>query len=257
MNSLFRFCQYIRHFLISGDEHSVHSPFLFYLYTTAINTDKQFYVFPKIESFRGKALKDKTTIAVTDFGTGKDRQRQIADIVSRSVTDSAKAQILFRLAWFTKAKTILELGTSLGFTTAYLASANVRSTVISLEGCPNLADYASHLHEKLHINNTRLYTGDIAQTLPLVLQTVSSIDLVFLDANHQYKPTLEYFDTLLPYIHEESIVVFDDIYWSPDMKRAWDTIIAREEVTISIDFFHFGVVFFRKNAPKQHFNLKI
>ncbi len=257
MNSLFRFCQYIKHFLLSGDEHSVHSPFLFYLYTTTIHTDKQFYAFSKIESFRNRALKDKTTIAVTDFGTGKDRQRHIADIVSRSVTDASKAQILFRLAWFIKAKTILELGTSLGFTTAYLASANTQSTVFSLEGCPNLAAYALRMHKRLNINNTRVYAGDIAKTLPSVIQTVSQIDLAFLDANHQYKPTLEYFEILLPYMHENSIMIFDDIYWSPDMKKAWDTIIAREEITISIDLFHFGIVFFRKNAPKQHFNLRI
>lgn len=256
MNFLFRFCQYIRHFLISGDEHSVHSPFLFYLYTTAIYTDKQFYAFSKIESFRSKALKDKSTIAVTDFGTGKNRKRLIAEIAAKSVTDSAKAQILFRLAWFIKAKTILELGTSLGFTTAYLASANVQSTVISLEGCPNLTDYASGLHKSLDISNIKLCTGNIAQTLPSVLKTLRSIDLVFLDANHQYKSTLEYFDLVLPYMHEKSIMVFDDIYWSADMKKAWDTIIAREEITISINLFHFGIVFFRKNAPKQHFNLK-
>lgn len=257
MNSLFRFFQYIRHFLISGDEHSVHSPFLFYFYTTAIKTDKQFYAFPKIEFFRSKALKDKTTITVTDFGTGKDRPRHVADIVSHSVTEASKAQVLFRLAWFIKAKTILELGTSLGFTTAYLASADSHSTVLSFEGCPELADYASRLHKRLNISNTRIVTGDITKTLPSVIREVPQIDLVFLDANHQYEPTLEYFELLLPHMHEGSIMIFDDIYWSKDMKKAWNSIIVREEVSISVDLFHFGLALFRKNAPKQHFNLKM
>lgn len=196
-------------------------------------------------------------VSVVDFGTGENRTRAIADIAVTSVTDQKKAQILFRLAWFLKAETILELGTSLGFTTAYLASANTRSQVTTMEGCPNLSSYASSLHDNLRISNVKLHTGDIGHILPMVLDKLSVIDLVFLDANHRYQPTLDYYEALLPYTSENSVMIFDDIYWSPDMKKAWDNIRKREEVTISVDLFHFGIIFFRKNAPKQHFNLRI
>ena len=101
-----------------------------------------------------------------------------------------------------------------------------------------------------------LVVGRFEDTLEAVLKKVGKIDFAFIDGNHRYDATMNYFHSLLPYTHAYSVLVFDDIYWSEDMKRAWEEIKNHSSVTLTIDLFWCGLVFFRKeNAEKQHFKL--
>lgn len=260
MNSLFRVFSFLKYYIKAGDEHAVHSPFLFYFYITAIYTQKQFYRFEYIEKLRKKALQNYSSIQVTDLGAGssklKGQVRKISDIAKTSTKNPQIGQLLFRLVWLSKSKNILELGTSLGFSTSYLASVDSQSQVITLEGCPEISKLAQQTFDKLNLKNISIIKGPIENTLDEALNKFKKLDLVFVDANHRYEPTLQYFNQILPYLHEDSIMVFDDIYWSEEMKQAWESIKNHDRVTISIDLFQCGVLFFRTNAPKQNYTLR-
>jgi predicted O-methyltransferase YrrM len=110
--------------------------------------------------------------------------------------------------------------------------------------------------EQLALSNVSLKIGNIDETLPKYLKGISNVCLVFFDANHRYEPTMRYFDLCLEKIGEDSIFIFDDIYWSKEMRQAWEEIKAHEAVRQTLDFYQIGIMMFRKTQPKQHFRLK-
>ncbi|MBK8365702.1 MAG: class I SAM-dependent methyltransferase [Bacteroidetes bacterium] len=166
------------------------------------------------------------------------------------------SQLIFRLVNFSNAKNIIELGTSLGITTLYISNAAKNGKVISLEGSTEIADLAKVNFQKMRSTNIEIVTGNFDTTLSGVLNKMQKVDLVYFDGNHRMQPTLEYFNLCLQKKTPDTVFIFDDIYWSREMKSAWDTIIQNKEVTISIDLFKLGIVFFRSGIPKQHFQLK-
>jgi len=161
--------------------------------------------------------------------------------------------MLFRTVHFTKSINVLELGTSLGITTAYLAKANSKSQIISFEGSEEVAEIAKNNFKKLKINNIKIILGDIDKTLENIIYYKDKIDFVFIDANHQYYAVIQYFNKIMPKLDENSVLVIDDIYWSPQMTRAWNEIKQHSAVVSTIDLFHLGFVFFNKNLPRKHY----
>lgn len=148
------------------------------------------------------------------------------------------------------------MGTSLGISTLYQAKADGRARVITLEGCPEIAAVAQENFKRLKANNIELMTGNFSTTLPQALRKMQRIDYVFFDGNHRKTATLNYFHEALKYAHEGSVFVFDDIYWSQEMMEAWEEIKAHPQVTLTIDIFYMGIVFFRKEqVTKEHFSL--
>ncbi|HEU0137328.1 MAG TPA: class I SAM-dependent methyltransferase, partial [Flavobacterium sp.] len=77
------------------------------------------------------------------------------------------------------------------------------------------------------------------------------------DGNHQKVATLRYFDLLLPTVTNDSVWIFDDIHWSRDMEDAWEEIKAHPKVTVTIDTFQWGIVFFRKEQRKEDFFVRV
>lgn len=249
------------HKLRSGDAYSIHSPFLFEFYNQTVAYNKHFYSFVELKSLRNKLLQDQTELQIQDLGAGSQKTRsstrQVRDIVKNSGKQEFVAQFLFRLINHLKPRTSLELGTSLGLTSLYLASVDSKHKVYTLEGCAATCNYAQQLFRKQKKSNVTSVLGNIDVVLPQVLDEMKVLDFVFFDANHTYEATLKYFKWCKERAHDDTVFVFDDIYWSKGMKAAWVEICADQDVMISIDFFYFGVLFFRKNQPKQHFYLKI
>lgn len=252
-----RFAAYLAR---SQSDRWLHSPFLFDLYSEVFKNDKSFYSFANIERLREDLKNDVTPITITDFGAGskkfKGNERRIKDIAKTALKPAKQCQQLFRLANFIRPSTIIELGTSLGITTAYLASANTAGEIITFEGCPEHLKIATGLWSKLHLTNISPQLGNIDETLKRHIQNCMNVDMVFFDANHRYKPTLEYFELCLSKIHEQSVFIFDDIHWSDEMFKAWNEIVAHSQVTVSIDLFHLGILFFDTSLSKQHFVLR-
>ena len=252
---------YLIHSTKSIRFHGIHSPFVYNLYHQIIGHTGTYYVFAAIEALRRQLVKNGRLIAVTDYGAGS----RVTDTATKSIAQIARiaanppciGQLLFRLVNFQQPATILEIGTSLGLTTAYLAAARTQTRVYTLEGCPATARLARANFEHLHLKNISLMTGNFETVLPEVLQAVPTLDFVFFDGNHRYEPTLRYFEWCLTKRTNASIFVLDDIYWSGEMTQAWRTICAHPEVTLSIDLFYVGLIFFRPHQPKQHFTIKI
>ena len=258
---MFQLLAYLRFWLRSGNAHGLHSPFIFGLYTSVVQHTGQYGPYAAIEARRRQLLASPASISVTDFGagshTGAGRQRRVADIARTAAKPRKLAQLLFRLVNYLRPATVLELGTSLGLTTAYLAAADSRSRVVTFEGCPNVAAVARDTFAALSLNNVEVVEGNLDHTLAPALATLGApVDFAFFDGNHRYEPTMRYFEQCLAHRTDQSVFVFDDIHWSEDMERAWETIQAHPDVRLTVDLFYIGLVFFRKNQPKQHFWLR-
>lgn len=263
-NSFFQIGAYLRYWLRSGNAHGLHSPFVYGLYTTVICHDGAFAAYARIEQRRQALLSSDEVLEVCDFGAGSrvvgagTRRRTVRDIARHAAKPSRLAQLLFRLVNHFRPATVLELGTSLGLTTAYLASAATRAHVLTCEGCPATAAVARATFAELGLGNVQVVEGNLDQTLPTTLTALGTtpLDFVFFDGNHRYEPTLRYFEQCLAQAHEDSVFVLDDIHWSAEMEQAWEAIKAHPAVTVTIDVFYMGLVFFRKKQPRQNFWLR-
>ena len=253
---------YLRFWLRSGNAHGLHSQFVFGLYTSVVRHTGTFGAYAPIEARRQQLLSSPASIRVTDFGagshTGAGRQRRLADIARTAAKPPHLAKLLFRMVNYFRPSTILELGTSLGLTTAYLAAADSHHRVVTFEGCSNVAATARETFAALQLSNVAIVEGNIDHTLvPALLALNAPVDFAFFDGNHRYEPTLRYFELCLAHRTDESVFVFDDIHWSAEMEQAWEVIKVHPEVTLTVDLFYIGLVFFRKNQPKQHFSLRV
>lgn len=258
--------KYLYFYLKAGNEQAVHSSFVYELYTLAIQSKKEYYAFSELENLRQELISDHTELEITDFGAGSkhaknknsSNKKSISEIARRSAITNKKAQLLFKLVEYFKPKTILELGTSLGISTLFMALAadNSKTQIITFEGCPQIAEKAKENFEELEQENIEIIIGNIDKTLQKNLPSLPSLDFVFLDANHRYEPTLNYFNQILEKCHNDTIIILDDIHWSEGMEKAWKEIIKNEKVTVSIDLFQVGLIFLRKEQPKQHFELR-
>ena len=251
---------YLKYIFRARDEHSLHSPFMFDFYLKVLQNQESAREFEAIEALREGLLKDGREIVITDFGAGskinKSNLRIIKDIARNSQKSPKLAQLFFKIIRYYNYSQIFDFGTSLGITTAYMASANPDAKIYTFEGCPQTAAIAQETFQKLQNQNVKTVIGDLNETLQVQLAKTNKIDFAFFDANHRYEPTVDYFEKCLAKAHEDSCFIFDDIYWSEGMKQAWEYIRNHPRSTITIDIFHVGIVFFRSKQPKQHFTLK-
>jgi len=245
----------------NGKGHGVHSPFVFDFIIHVLNDKKNYDCYSKIELLRKKLLNDNTNIEVEDFGAGSAvipfKNRIVKDIAASSLKKKKYAQLLFRIAKYYQSKNIIELGTSFGITTSYLASSNPDSKVFTFEGAHHIAKIASDNFTQLGLKNIKLIEGNFEKTLSVLNDKSDQIDLLFIDGNHRKKATLEYFDIFFKKSKSQSIFVFDDIHWSKEMEEAWNVIQQNDSVTLTIDLFFIGLVFFSKDFKvKQHFTIR-
>lgn len=255
--------KYLHYYLTAsnGKGHGVHSPFVFDFIQHVLNDKKNYPCYSIIEEKRKELLRSDTVIEVTDFGAGslviKTNKRVVKDIAASSLKPEKYAQLLFRMAQYYKPKTILELGTSFGISTAYLASANRTTGVYTCEGASAIAAVAKQNFDELGLQNIHLAEGDFARTLTPLLSHVRKIDLAFIDGNHRKEPTLEYFTKLLNHSTPSTILIFDDIHWSAGMEEAWEEIKQHPAVISTIDLFFIGLVFCNPDfKAKQHFTIR-
>jgi len=245
----------------NGKGHGVHSPFVFEFITKVLNDHHQYDAYAQVEGLRQKLLSDQTVLQIEDFGAGSavsnTKSRRMADIAKHAVKSRKYAQLLFRIVHHYQPAHILELGTSLGISTAYMARANPQATVVTGEGSSAIAAQALQHFRALDLQKIKLVQGNFDDTLPQLMAALPTIDLAFMDGNHRLEPTLRYFEQLLTKTTENSLVILDDIHWSEGMEQAWQQVKEHPAVTLSIDLFFIGLVFFRKDFKvKQHFTIR-
>jgi len=239
----------------------MHSPFVFDFIINVLNDKTVYDEYKKIESVRHDLLKNKNAIDVEDFGAGsgviKTNTRRIDKIAASSLKSKKFAQLLFRLVKYYQPKQIIEIGTSFGVTTSYIAMAQPSANVNTHEGASKIASIAIENFNSLNLNNIKLKQGDFETTLMGTIAAIDSLDFAFIDGNHRKKPTWKYFEMLLTKSNENSIFIFDDIHWSTEMEQVWEEIKLHPAVTLSIDLFFIGIVFFKKDFKvKQHFSIR-
>lgn len=252
---------YIKHRLTAKTRHGTHSPFVYQLADEVIYDKSDKSVYHSIENQRKRLLANNTWITVRDLGAGSQfgngKQKKVSNIAKNALKSPALAQLLYRLAQQCKPKEIIELGTCLGVTTAYLSQAVPQGRVITMEGCPATAAVAAQSFKDLALDNVELQVGNFDDLLPKAIELSTSLDLVYIDGNHTQEATLRYFYQCLAKVHENTLLIFDDIYWSQGMKAAWQEIKAHPQVSVTVDLFWIGLVYFRKGQAKQHFKLRI
>jgi len=250
---------YAQYLMKARNSHALHAPFLYALYSDVIAIQKRYYAFGALDALRLALMQDIQQINVQDLGAGSKRMRHvrsIGQIARYSAVSKKEGELLFRLVNEFSPHTILELGTSLGLSTLYMAEARRQAHIHTMEGCPETARVAQQNFDMLGAKNIQVHVGNIEQTLPALLTKIPAVDLAYLDANHQYEPTMRYFEQILPCLSSEALLIFDDIHWSKGMHQAWTEIVRHPEITISLDLFSFGIAFVSKKLSKEHFVLK-
>ena len=258
---LFLLKSYLKFLWHSKNEHGVQSPFVFNLVTKCFYDKKNYSEYSILKNYRNTLLQNKEFITVTDFGAGsrvfKSNIRAIHKIAENAGISQKRAQLLFRLVKYFQPETVLEIGTSLGLASSAIALGNPKATITSLEGCPETLRIAQELFEKFNLKNTHFINTKFEDYLEASKLSEAKYALIYFDGHHSKQATLEYFNHLLPTISNDTIWIFDDIHWSAGMEEAWDIIKNHPNVTVTIDTFQWGLVFFRKEQAKEHFIIRI
>ncbi len=228
--------------------YKVHSPYLYAFIEDTMNSKKHHYSFSAIEILRKKLLKNSHSIEMVDYGAGSrldtSTSRKISEIAKTSLSPTAQCQSMFWMINRLQPQYVIELGSSLGISTMYLGMANSKTQILSLEGNPDSLNIARQLADQLHLKNIKFIEGNFDDTLQNTLDSLPTIDMAFIDGNHQYHATIDYFEMLLQKINDKSVLIFDDIYWSPGMKKAWEEVKSHPSVRASLDLYTYGILFF-------------
>lgn len=255
-----KYCNY--YFTAANSKgHGMHSPFVFEFITKVLNDKTNYEAYTTVEALRKKLLHNETVLTIEDMGagsaTGETKQRKVSSIAKHAAKPKKFGQLLHRMVKYYQLQTILELGTSLGITTSYLSLAKNDAQIITMEGATEIAATANENFKRLHLQNIKLVEGNFDYTLSAVLYKQPKFDFVFIDGNHRQEPTEKYFQMLLPKLHNDSIIVFDDIHWSKEMEAAWKNIQDHPAVRCTIDLFFIGIVILRQEfKEKQHFTIR-
>ena len=227
-----------------------------------------------IEHLRKKLNRSTTKITIVDYGAvspalnlSKKQMNKgciTVEIVgniskSASITLPPWSLLLFKLIREFKPLKCLELGTSLGLSAAYQAAAlelNKKGQLYTLEGADSLASIAQNNLDKLNLTRFQITVGRFVDTLSGILKELKQIDHVLIDGHHSERATLNYFEKIVPFLSDKSIMVFDDIYWSHGMQRAWRKISDDNRVQASIDMASMGICIFSKQIKtKKRFQI--
>ena len=264
---LHRFFASVRHALTAWNTtgEGIHSPYLFQLVRFVMRDENAYYCFSDIERRRELLKVCQDELEVVDFGSqgkpeGLHVRRKVCDIAKWHLESAQIGQMLFRMIHFMgqnekRPLEILELGTSLGITTAYLAAADSRNRVVTLEGSGELLMVAQGVWKMLKLENIEWQEGNIDHTL--YKRARERLDVVFVDANHTYDATIRYVDFLLPKLSNNGMIVVDDIHYSKEMERAWETLKNDDRVTTTMDVCHAGILFVNRCFLKRHYKIRI
>ncbi|WNM18933.1 O-methyltransferase [Flavobacterium capsici] len=252
---------YLKFLWNSKNEHGVHSPFVFDLVTKCFYDKKNYPEYSILKNYRNSVLTNNQFIEVTDFGAGsrvfKSNKRQVSQIAKTAGISRKRAELLFRITNYFQPSTILEIGTSLGLATSALSLGNPKAKITTLEGCPNTLSEAKKNFTISKLQNVDFINTKFPSYLKNIKSENSNFKLIYFDGNHSKTATLDYFKLLLPTITNDSVWIFDDIHWSIEMEQAWEIIKKHPKVTVTIDTFQWGIVFFRSEQEKEDFVIRV
>jgi predicted O-methyltransferase YrrM len=255
----FRAVKYLRYIFLArySKGHGMHSPFIFDLVSRILWNKTDNDVVCSIEKVRKKLISDHRLIKISDLGSAKYRKttnnRKVSEIARYSPVPSKYGQLLSNLATEFGKPMILELGTSFGISTMYLASGSPETVIYTIEGSAEISEIASRNFTDTGMKNIKTLTGSFDEMLPVVFAAGVKPGLVFIDGDHRKESVLRYFDKIAEVSDTNTVIVIDDIYYSREMEEAWNEIKIDEKVSVTVDIFRMGIVFFRRGMSHQNY----
>lgn len=247
---------YFKHQLTANNRHGTHSPFVYRLADEVIYDFSDKKVYGALEDQRKKLFNDDSDIEITrpkEDNRLKKKSNQKVRVLAKSVLKKPRlAQLIFRLAQNSLPKQVIVFDANFGISAAYLAKACPQAKVIAVENCAEIAAIANQMFEDLELNNVQLVIDNFTEALT----TNGPLDFVYVDGKQSKKTILAYFTWCLPQLHNQSVFICKDIHQSEEMKDAWAELKNHPQVTVTIDLFWLGLVYFRKGQAKEHFKLK-
>lgn len=212
-----------------------------------------------IEEYRCQLHRNKTLVDEILPGAGNRKTKNIKSISSlakSSCKPKSQAVILANISQFLESKNILELGTSFGISTSYIAASNPKSTILSIDASDIVSQFSQSHFQKNGYSNVHFRKGFFDEEIEKLNTPTNGWDIVFIDGNHTYNATIKYFNFFKNKLSEKGILVFDDIYWSEEMKKAWKEISSHSETSLCIDMFVMGIVWISKDFKKENFRIR-
>lgn len=240
--------------------HGIHSPFVYDLVSRVFGNNTDQSVVLKVERIREMMLSDKRIISVNDLGSGsvslKTKNRKVSEIAKHSSVSGKYGKLLSDMAVEFGEKMIIELGTSLGISTMYLAASRPDTTVYTIEGSPEIAGIARQNFIAANLSNINLLEGSFDDILQVLKLEGVKPGLVFIDGNHRKKPLLKYFNTIADFSDTKTVVIVDDINYSREMNEAWNILKQHTKVSIAIDLFQMGILFFKEGISRSDYTIR-
>jgi predicted O-methyltransferase YrrM len=255
----YRYIQYRRK---AKNRFKIHSPFAYGFLEKVLREEPDDQELKELDEIYESLKRSDRLIETLDFGAGAEGREyseyraKLGKIVQRRSHPLKRLRIFYNLSRYLKPETMLELGTAAGISTMYLKKPLPQSKMVTIEGCATLASVAEEAFQQVGIENVDVMVGNFDVVLKEALDKFETLDFVFFDGNHRKEPTLRYFNQCVEKINPNTVFVFDDIHWSNEMQQAWEAIKADKRVSVTMDIFWLGFVFFRKGIAKQDFVVK-
>jgi len=241
-----------------SEGHGIHSPFVFNFVRDVFLDKNITSKISQTERVIEQIKNNKTFVERVDLGVGtrKSKAPQRVDKIARIAGTPIKyGRLLHKIINYLNINNIVELGTSVGIGSLYL-SASDKISLTTIEGDKELCNVAKKYFEIANRSNIKTINGNFDEVLDDIFANNSTIDMFYIDGNHSYEATIRYFNKCLQHSHKETLFVFDDIYWSAGMEKAWKEITENPKVTLSIDIWKMGLVFISDKFSKQNFVIK-
>lgn len=255
--------QYLVYLLRAKTRHGIHSPFVYSFIEDILHDKTEYPDYKIVENHVANLKQSRNVLEIVDFGSGKDKSkyrtyfRRVKEVAKTAAITQKHGRLLYRLVKHFQPATMFELGTSVGISTMYQAKGNPNAQFTAIEGCASLSMIAQDSFDKTGCENVSLKTAQFQIILPTLLNDLNkTLDYAFIDGDHTYAGTMNYFELLKKQIGKDSMLIFHDIHWSREMDKAWNELKRDPDVSVTIDLYFMGIVFFKKELSKQDFILK-
>ena len=247
---------YVNFIFSATNQHGVHSPFVYQLVTKCFYNRKNRPEYRKIGEYRKDVFQEKQQLHIqpncsTFFKANTYKISKLAKIYAPSWK---RSKFLTRLTNYLNCKSVLEIGTQMGIRTSCFAS-HKNCDVITIDNCEETQKIAREKLKKHHFSTIKFCLQEFTQQEILVDQ--KKIDCIYIGNTRKKQSTLHLFEEALKKVHNDSVILIEGLHWSKDMNQAWKEIKENKQVSVTIDTFYLGLVFFRKEQAKEHFKIRL